>query len=345
MTSRTWFITGATRGLGAIWTEAILKHGDRVAATARDVAALQPLAGRYGDRLLPLALDVTDQAAVDAAVHTAEQRFGRIDILVNNAGHMLTGAVEEVTAEQARAQMDVNYFGALWTTRAVLPGMRERRAGRILQVSSIGGLVAYPALGLYQASKWALEAMSQSLAAEVAAYGVHVTLIKPIMFPTELATASPQVTPDPAYAHAREALYAGAAASGFVPGDPSATAQALLALADTPNPPLRVLFGTNGLDALRTEYAARLAGLATSPGTARAVRSKPYSSAPSRRSWCAPRPTRTAGPSRSSTTSGPSCRTTGRSSTSTSRPDLSTATTGRTPSRSRPTSATGGAKA
>ncbi|MET9002708.1 SDR family NAD(P)-dependent oxidoreductase [Amycolatopsis sp. NPDC004169] len=151
--ARTWFITGASRGLGALWTEAILEHGDRVAATARDTDALEPLASRYADRLLPLPLDVTDQAAVDTAVGTAQQRFGGIDVLVNNAGHMLTGAVEEVTAEQARAQMDVNYFGALWTTRAVLPGMRERRSGRILQVSSIGGLVAYPALGIYQAWK------------------------------------------------------------------------------------------------------------------------------------------------------------------------------------------------
>ncbi|MGW5557029.1 SDR family NAD(P)-dependent oxidoreductase [Micromonospora sp. NPDC003944] len=135
------------------------------------------------------------------------------------------------------------------------------RCGRILQVSSIGGLVAYPALGSYQASKWALEAMCQFLADEVAAYDIQVTLIEPIMFPTELATASPQSTPDPAYAHAREALYGGAAGAGFVPGDPAATAKAVLALADTPNPPLRVLFGINGIDSLRTEYAARPAGL------------------------------------------------------------------------------------
>ncbi|WP_436532690.1 SDR family NAD(P)-dependent oxidoreductase [Actinoplanes sp. HUAS TT8] len=259
--SRTWFITGASRGLGALWTEAILEYGDQVVATARDAATLKPLADRHGDRLLPLDLDVTDEAAVNEAVRTAEQHFGSIDILVNNAGHMLHGAVEEVSADQARAQMDVNYFGALWTTRAVLPGMRERRSGRILQVSSIGGLLAYPALGIYQASKWALEAMSQSLAAEVAAHGIHVTLIEPIMFPTGLAATSPQSTPISAYGHAREALYTGATASGFVPGDPAATARAILALADAPNPPLRVLFGTNGLDAVRTEYAARLAGL------------------------------------------------------------------------------------
>ncbi|MCQ4197111.1 SDR family NAD(P)-dependent oxidoreductase [Streptomyces parvulus] len=260
-TVRTWFITGASRGLGALWAEAVLAHGDRVVATARDASVFGPLAERYGSRVLPLDLDVTDRSAVDAAVEEAERKFGGIDILVNNAGHMLHGTVEEVGAEQARAQMDVNFFGALWTTRAVLPGMRERRSGRILQVSSIGGLVAYPALGIYQASKWALEAMSQSLAAEVEVYGIHVTLIEPIMFPTGLAEASPQSQPHPAYAHAREALFAGAAASRFTPGDPAATSAALLALADAPHPPLRVLFGTGGIDALRTEFAGRLAGL------------------------------------------------------------------------------------
>jgi NADP-dependent 3-hydroxy acid dehydrogenase YdfG len=261
MPSRTWFLTGASRGLGALWADAVLAHGDNLTATARDAAALRPLAEKYGDRVLPLALDVTDRAAVDAAVQAAEHRFGAVDILVNNAGHMLVGAVEEVGADQARAQMDVNYFGALWTTRAVLPGMRERRRGRIMQVSSLGGLVAYPALGIYQASKWALEAMSQSLAAEVAAYDIHVTLIEPVMFPTGLTQSSPQAPVRPEYAHARQALYAGSAASGLVAGNPAATGDALLALADTPEPPLRVLFGTGGLEAVRTEYAARLAGL------------------------------------------------------------------------------------
>ncbi|MFF7209208.1 SDR family NAD(P)-dependent oxidoreductase [Streptomyces sp. NPDC008238] len=260
-TPRTWFLTGASRGLGAHWAEAVLARGDRLAATARDKAALTSLSERYGDRFLPLRLDVSDTAAVRDAVRSAEAAFGGIDVLVNNAGHMLVGAVEEIEEEQAKAQMDVNYFGALAATRAVLPGMRERRAGRILQVSSFGGLVAYPALGVYQATKWALEAMSESLAAEVAAYGIHVTLIEPLMFPTGLAAASPQVLQDPAYAHARQALYAGAEASGFTPGDPAATAAALLALVDAPEPPLRALFGTGGLEALRTEYAGRLAGL------------------------------------------------------------------------------------
>ncbi|MEV6373263.1 SDR family NAD(P)-dependent oxidoreductase [Micromonospora musae] len=255
----TWFLTGASRGFGAHWAEAILERGDNLAATARNAETLKPLTDRYGDRVLAIELDVTDREAVDAAVSEVEQRFGGIDVLVNNAGHMLMGAVEEVTPEQARAQMDVNYFGTLWTTRAVLPGMRRRRRGHIMQVSSLGGLIAYPTMGIYNATKWAIEAMSQSLAAEVAAYDIHVTLIEPINFPTGLAANSPQSTPTPTYTHAREALYAESA--GFDAGDPAATAQAILALADTPNPPLRVLFGTNGLEVLRTEYAGRLAGL------------------------------------------------------------------------------------
>nr|WP_062343072.1 SDR family NAD(P)-dependent oxidoreductase [Herbidospora sakaeratensis] len=277
-TSRTWFLTGASRGLGAHWAEAILARGDRLAATARDKAALAPLAERHGDRFLPLQLDVRDSAAVRAAVRSAEERFGGIDVLVNNAGHMLVGAVEEAEEEQIRAQMDVNYLGALWATRAVLPGMRERRAGRILQVSSLGGLIAYPALGIYQASKWALEAMSEALAAEVAAYGIHVTLIEPVVFPTDLAAASPQVRQDPAYAHAHQALWAGAEVSGFTPGDPAATAEAFLAIADSPEPPIRVMFGTGGLEAVRTEYAGRLAELEQWDHIARLAQGKPNGS-------------------------------------------------------------------
>ncbi|MFD4668359.1 SDR family NAD(P)-dependent oxidoreductase [Lentzea sp. NPDC058450] len=256
---KTWLLTGASRGLGAVWTHAILARGDSLAAAARDTTSLEPLAEQYGDRFLPLKLDVSDADAVRAAVQTVESTFGGIDVLVNNAGHMLTAAVEEATDDQIRAQMEVNYLGALWTTRAVLPGMRARRQGRILQVSSLGGLLAYPALGIYQASKWALEAVSESLAAEVAAYGIHVTLIEPVMFPTTLMTRSPKATTDPAYEHAHHALYAGAA--GFSPGNPATTADALFALVDAPEPPIRALFGTGGLEAVRTEYAGRLASL------------------------------------------------------------------------------------
>jgi NAD(P)-dependent dehydrogenase (short-subunit alcohol dehydrogenase family) len=223
------------------------------------VDAVRPLAEAYGDRVLPLGLDVTDTAAAGAAVARAEEHFGGIDVLVNNAGHMLVGAVEEATDAQVREQMEVNYFGALWTTRAVLPGMRERGRGHVMQVTSLGGVVAYPALGLYHASKWALEAVSESLAGEVAPFGIHVTMIEPIMFPTGLATQSPQTTPHPAYGHARELLYSESAAHDLEVGRPESTGDALLALADLAEPPLRVLFGINGVEAVRREYDKRLA--------------------------------------------------------------------------------------
>ncbi|WP_127501659.1 SDR family NAD(P)-dependent oxidoreductase [Actinoplanes solisilvae] len=255
-TPRTWFITGASRGLGVRWAQAALSRGDRVAATARSVDALGPLVESYGDLVLPLELDVTDEAAAHQAVETAEDQFDGIDILVNNAGLAVMGAIEEVSAAQARVQMEVNYFGALYTTQAVLPRMRERRSGRIIQISSMGGVIATPVLGTYHATKWALEAMSQALAAEVSEYGVHVTLIEPLTFPSELGTPAPQM---PEYDHARKALIEGFEGTGIAPGDPAAAAQAMLAVADDPNPPLRVLFGANGLNLLRPEYARRIA--------------------------------------------------------------------------------------
>ncbi|MFF4599621.1 SDR family NAD(P)-dependent oxidoreductase [Amycolatopsis sp. NPDC001319] len=255
---KAWFLTGASRGLGAAWARAVLERGDRLAATARDAASLKPLVDKYGDQVLPLGFDVQDATAVREAVAAAEARFGGIDVLVNNAGHMLIGAVEEATDDQVREQMETNYLGAMWTTRAVLPGMRARGGGRIFQVSSLGGVVAYPALGLYHASKWALEGVSQSLAAEVAPYNIKVTLIVPIVFQTGLAANSPQTQPDVAYAHIREAH--DDRATNFVAGDIEATGQAVLALADAEEPPLRVLFGAGGLDLVRAEYARRLDG-------------------------------------------------------------------------------------
>jgi NADP-dependent 3-hydroxy acid dehydrogenase YdfG len=254
--SKTWFITGASRGLGAQWAEAALSRADRVAATARSVEALDSLVKRYGDLVLPLELDVTDEAAAHRAVAAAEERLGGIDILVNNAGQAVVGAVEEVTAAQAREQMEVNYFGALYVTQAVVPRMRERRGGQIIQISSMGGVVALPTMGTYHATKWALEALSQALAAEVAEYGVRVTLVEPLTFPSELGTMA---SPMPEYDHARALVMAGFEGLGIAPGDPAAAGRAMLALADDPHPPLRVFFGANGLALVRPEYARRLA--------------------------------------------------------------------------------------
>ena len=165
--SKTWFITGASRGFGRTFVEAALDHGDNVVGTARDIAALADLRASHPDTLLPVTLDVTDKAAVDRAVQQTVERFGRLDVVVNNAGYGLFGAVEEITGQQLRDQLETNLFGALWVTQAALPIMREQGAGHIVQVSSVGGVLTFPLLGGYHASKWALEGLSDSLAQEV----------------------------------------------------------------------------------------------------------------------------------------------------------------------------------
>lgn len=257
MTSKVWFITGTSKGFGRVWAEAALARGDRVAATARDVKTLQPLVERYGDLVAALALDVTDKAQVDAAVAEAIKRFGRIDVAVNNAGYGLFGTIEEVSEAEARAQIETNLFGALWVTQAVLPHMRAQKSGRIIQVSSIGGVNAFPTVGLYHASKWGLEGFSQSLAAEVAEFGIKVTIVEPGGFATEWGGPSAQrATPMPAYDGARAAIAQFRTAS--VPGDPDATGPAILKVVDAETPPLRIFFGSTGLLMTRAEYARRI---------------------------------------------------------------------------------------
>ena len=186
MASKVWFITGTSKGFGRVWAEAALARGDRVAATARDVTTLAPLVDRYGELVAAIKLDVTDKAAVDASIAEAHGRFGRLDVVVNNAGYGLFGTIEEVSEADARDQIETNLFGALWVTQAALPIMRAQGSGHIIQVSSIGGVNAFPTIGLYHASKWALEGFSQSLAAEVAQFGVKVTLIEPGGFATRV---------------------------------------------------------------------------------------------------------------------------------------------------------------
>ena len=257
MASKVWFITGTSKGFGRVWAEAALERGDLVAATARNLKSLDSLVSRYGDRVAALTLDVTDKAAVATSVSEAHQRFGRIDIAVNNAGYGLFGAIEEVSEAEARAQIETNLFGALWVTQAVLPLMRGQRSGHILQVSSIGGVNAFPTVGLYHASKWALEGFSQSLAAEVAPLGIKVTLIEPAGYATEWGGASAsRATPLPAYEGARTAVAAWR--SSNIPGDPQATGPAILKVVDAKEPPLRVFFGSVGLPLTRAEYAKRL---------------------------------------------------------------------------------------
>src|SRR3984885_6599138 len=190
MATKIWFITGTSKGFGRIWAEAALARGDRVAATARDLTTLAPLVGRYGDQVAAIRLDVTDKAAVDAAITEAHARFGGLDVVVNNVGYGLFGTIEEVSEAEARAQIETNLFGALWVTQAALPIMRAQGSGPIIQVSSIGGVNAFPTIGLYHASKWGLEGFSQALAAEVAGFGIKVTLIEPGGFATDWGGAS-----------------------------------------------------------------------------------------------------------------------------------------------------------
>jgi len=259
MASKVWFITGTSKGFGRVWAEAALERGDKVAATARDVSTLHELVARHGDDVLPLALDVTDRDADIAAVQQAHAHFGRLDVVVNNAGYGLFGMIEEVSEEQARAQLETNLFGALWITQAALPIMREQGSGHIIQVSSIGGVNAFPTLGLYHASKWGLEGFSQALAGEVAAFGIKVTLVEPGPYGTDWAGASATVAePIPAYADVREARARQVAQRRSNSGDPLATGPAMLELVDAEEPPLRVFFGEGALDLTRAEYASRL---------------------------------------------------------------------------------------
>ena len=203
--SKTWFITGASRGFGREWTIAALERGDTVAATARDTATLDDLVQQFGDKILPLRLDVTDRDAVFAAVKDAHDRFGRLDVVVNNAGYGQFGMIEEISEQEARDQIETNVFGALWVTQAALPYLREQGSGHILQVSSIGGISAFPNIGMYHASKWALEGMSQALAAEVADFGIKVTLIEPAGYSTDWSGSSARhAAADPAYDGVRE---------------------------------------------------------------------------------------------------------------------------------------------
>src|SRR3954466_1101451 len=188
--SKTWFITGTSKGFGRIWAEAALERGDRVAATARRPETLAELADRYGDRVLPPAPGVPDRAGVDAAVAQAHARFGRLDVVVNNAGYGLFGTIEEVSERQARDQIETNLVGALWVTKAALPILREQGAGHVVQVSSIGGVNAFPTVGLYHASKWGLEGFTQALAQEVADLGIKVTIVEPTGYATDWAGAS-----------------------------------------------------------------------------------------------------------------------------------------------------------
>jgi NAD(P)-dependent dehydrogenase (short-subunit alcohol dehydrogenase family) len=258
MANKVWFITGASRGFGRIWTEAALERGDSVAATSRKVADVADLLERYGDRILPLSLDVRDVEEVKAAVAAAHAHFGRLDVVLNNAGYSLVGAVEEVSEEEVRALFETNLLGAMRVIQAVLPILRQQGSGHIVGVSSVLGLIGIPLLGLYSASKWAFESLHEALAAEVKPFGIKVTLLEPGAYATEFGSAasvrvSPGIEP---YAGLRQHMVAMIA--GMDQGDPRATPNAVLAVVDAEAPPLRFFVGSTGLPRVRDAYTSRL---------------------------------------------------------------------------------------
>ncbi|MET7999754.1 SDR family NAD(P)-dependent oxidoreductase [Nonomuraea glycinis] len=260
--SKVWFVTGSSRGLGRNFVEAALSRGDQVAATARNTASLDELVAVFGEAVFPLELDVTDKTAVFEGVKRAMEHFGRLDVIVNNAGYAQVGTIEELAEQELRDQLETNLFGAVWVIQAALPYLREQRSGHVIQISSAAGLVAMPLSGAYSASKWALEALNESLAHEVADFGIKVTVIEPGGFATRSGK-----NPDPLHnGHLSEPnpIYDGlrrhiAAFAGRQPaGDPAAAAQALLKIVDSDNPPLRVLFGQGFYPMLQQAYADRL---------------------------------------------------------------------------------------
>jgi len=253
--SKTWFITGASRGFGRAWTTAALERGDRVAATARDASTLTDLAARFGAAILPIQLNVDDRAAGIAAVQAAHQHFGRLDVVVNNAGYGHFGAIEEISEDEVRAQMETNFFGALWITQAAIPLLREQGGGHIVQISSIGGVMAFPGLGVYNASKWALEGFTEALAQEVAGFGIRTTLIEPSGFATDWAASSATHSESsPAYGFLRE----GRSDWGPQP-EAQDSVEALFEAVDAAEPPTRLLLASTGYDLVLASHEQRIA--------------------------------------------------------------------------------------
>jgi NAD(P)-dependent dehydrogenase (short-subunit alcohol dehydrogenase family) len=274
MSDRTWFITGASRGFGRAFAQAALAAGDRVAATARDTSDLDELVSEHGDAVLPVELEVTDRAACFAAIKATHEHFGRLDVVVNNAGYGVSGAIEELSEEQARRQVEVNLLGALWVTQAALPIMREQRSGWIVQVSSIGGLAAFPLTGIYHASKWGLEGFSETLRQEVEPFGVKVLIVEPSGFRTDWAGSSmTRATPLEAYEQidvlSDRRRSQAEDNNGRQPGNPELAAKALLETLERDDPPFRLLLGNVAYDVAVDRYEQRLAEFRAGEATAR----------------------------------------------------------------------------
>lgn len=256
-TEKVWFVTGSSKGFGREFVLSALRRGDKVAASARNKATLADLVEEFGNQILPLTVDVTNREQVFAAINQTKETFGRIDGVINNAGYGLFGTVEEITEKQLREQFDTNLFGVLNVTQAVLPIMREQKSGHIIQISTIGGVAAFPNLGGYHASKWALEGLTESLAQEVKGFGINVTLVEPSGFNTSWSNSSAVFAdPQPQYDALRQEMVE--RNSGFKMPDPIGFGSAMLKVVDAKQPPLRVFFGEFPLQLIPAIYQSRL---------------------------------------------------------------------------------------
>ncbi|WP_329452883.1 oxidoreductase [Streptomyces sp. NBC_01724] len=264
--ARTWFITGSSQGLGLELVKNLLVRGNHVAATARDAARLCENLGEHAssELFLPLQVDLTDENSIKNAVHRTGERFGSIDVLVNNAGYGLLGSVEETSDAEARAMFDINLFGLWNVTRAVLPLMRAKRRGHIINMSSIYGLVAGAGWGLYNATKFAVEGLSEALALEVEPFGISVTLIEPGYFRTNFLTAGslamPKSTID-AYSAVRDMTKEHERIEGSQLGDPVRAAEAIIDVASRSPAPLRLLLGSDALQLATQKIEDLTAGI------------------------------------------------------------------------------------
>jgi NAD(P)-dependent dehydrogenase (short-subunit alcohol dehydrogenase family) len=262
---RVWFITGASRGFGALITREALNAGDAVVATARNPKGLQEKFGNHSN-LLAVTLDVTDEASAHKAAEEAVKRFGRIDILLNNAGFGLLGAVEEATEDEIEKLYAANVFGLLKATRAVLPHMRRQRSGHVVNISSIGGYVSHAGWGVYCSTKFAVEGLTEALAAELAPLGIKATVVEPGFFRTDFLdesslSVSPSSIADYGETPAGEMRELAAGFNHQQPGDPARLAKAMITLAHSDNPPLRMPFGSDTVAAIEKKNASVAAEL------------------------------------------------------------------------------------
>ena len=257
--NKVWFITGASRGFGRVWADAALKRGDKVAATARSLASIADFKEKYGENVLTLELDVTKPDQVKLAVEQAFTHFGRVDIVLNNAGYSLVGTIEEADADEIRALYETNILGPVSVIQAALPLLRKQGGGHILGTSSNLGHVTLPVIGYYCSSKWAFEAIHESLALEVKAFGIKVTIIEPGAYATEFGSPeSLKFAPGMDIYEDFKTTFFGRL-RGMERGNPEATPEAIFKIVDAENPPLRINLGSNNLPWVRAAYAERLA--------------------------------------------------------------------------------------